>query len=60
MISSPYYYKVIPAMGYVTIEMDVDDCPGVTNLEHVSFTRKFDNKEKTVREQSGGLFCHQK
>jgi hypothetical protein len=47
-------------MGYVTIEMDVDDCPGVTNLEHVSFTRKFDNKEKTVREQSGGLFCHQK
>ena len=35
LIQSPYYYKVIPAMGYVTIELDVDDCPGVRHLEHV-------------------------
>ena len=38
LIQSPYYYKVIPAMGYVTIELDVDECPGVNHLEHVSFT----------------------
>ena len=25
-------------MGYVTIELDVDDCPGVNHLEHVSIT----------------------
>ena len=25
-------------MGYVTIELDVDECPGVNHLEHVSFT----------------------
>ena len=25
-------------MGYVTIELDVDECPGVNQLEHVSFT----------------------
>ena len=37
-VVSPYYYKVIPAMGYVTIELDVDECPGVNHLEHVSFT----------------------
>ena len=35
LVQSPYYYKVIPAMGYVTIELDVDDCPGVNHLEHV-------------------------
>ena len=35
VVSSPYYYKVIPAMSYVTIEMDVDDCEGVNSLEHV-------------------------
>ena len=28
-VVSPYYYKVIPAMGYVTIELDVNSCPGV-------------------------------
>ena len=28
-IVSPYYYKVIPAMGFVTIELDVNSCPGV-------------------------------
>ena len=25
-VVSPYYYKVIPAMGYVTIELDVTAC----------------------------------
>lgn len=35
VVSSPYYYKVIPAMGYVTIELDVEDCPNVRSLEHV-------------------------
>jgi len=34
-VVSPYYYKVIPAMGYVTIELDVNSCPGVRFLEHV-------------------------
>ena len=28
-VVSPYYYKVIPAMGFVTIELDVNSCPGV-------------------------------
>jgi hypothetical protein len=36
VVASPYYYKVIPAMGYVTIELEVTDCPGVAVLEHVS------------------------
>jgi len=34
-VVSPYYYKVIPAMGFVTIELDVNSCPGVRFLEHV-------------------------
>ena len=34
-VVSPYYYKVIPAMGHVTIELDVKSCPGVRFLEHV-------------------------
>lgn len=34
-VVSPYYYKVIPAMGYVTISLSVDRCPGVRLLEHV-------------------------
>jgi hypothetical protein len=36
-VASPYYYKVIPAMGYVTIELEITDCPGVAVIEHVSF-----------------------
>ena len=36
-ISSPYYYKVIPPMSYVTIELEVDNCPGINSLEHVSW-----------------------
>ena len=40
MVSSPYYYKVIPAMGYVTIELKVEECPGVAHLEHVSILEK--------------------
>ena len=28
-VVSPYYYKVIPAMGFVTIHLDVNSCPGV-------------------------------
>ena len=36
IVSSPYYYKIIPAMSSVEIEMDVDDCEGVNQLEHVS------------------------
>merc|ERR1719245_2414851 len=35
IVSSPYYYKIIPAMSSVRIEMDVDDCAGVNSLEHV-------------------------
>merc|ERR1712165_325148 len=35
LVQSPYYYKVIPAMSSVEIEMDVDDCAGVNHLEHV-------------------------
>ena len=38
VIASPYYYKVIPAMGYVTIELEVNECPGVNVIEHVSRT----------------------
>ena len=34
-VVSPYYYKVIPAMGHVTIQLDVKSCPGVRFLEHV-------------------------
>ena len=30
--ASPYYYKVIPAMGHVTIELDVNSCPGVRSV----------------------------
>ncbi len=35
VVASPYYYKVIPAMGYVTIELEVTDCPGIAVIEHV-------------------------
>ena len=35
VVSSPYYDKSVPAMGYVTVELDVKDCPGVRHLEHV-------------------------
>ena len=28
-------------MGYVTIELDVDECPGVNHLEHVSLPLQF-------------------
>ena len=28
-VVSPYYYKVIPPMGFVTIELDVRTCTGV-------------------------------
>ncbi|TRY77950.1 hypothetical protein TCAL_06464 [Tigriopus californicus] len=35
LVSSPYYYKIIPAMGYITIELEVHDCPGIKYLEHV-------------------------
>lgn len=35
-ISSPYYYKVVPPMSSVTIELEVDnDCHGINSLEHV-------------------------
>ncbi len=34
--SSPYYKKFVPAMGYVTVELDVRDCPNIRHLEHVS------------------------
>jgi len=34
-ISSPYYYKVISPMSYVTIDLEVDNCPGINSLEHV-------------------------
>eukprot|EP00092_Neocalanus_flemingeri_P014184 GFUD01015303.1.p1 GENE.GFUD01015303.1~~GFUD01015303.1.p1 ORF type:complete len:647 (+),score=141.20 GFUD01015303.1:124-2064(+) len=34
-VASPHAYKVIPAMGQVTIELDVVSCPGVRFLEHV-------------------------
>jgi len=34
-VVSPYYYKVIPPMGFVTIELDVLSCPRVRFLEHV-------------------------
>ena len=32
---SPYYEKLVPAMGYVTVELDVKDCPNIRHLEHV-------------------------
>ena len=32
---SPYYYKVIPAMGTITMELEVPDCADVNLLEHV-------------------------
>lgn len=35
LVTSPYYYKIIPAMGYITIELEVNDCPGIKYLEHV-------------------------
>ena len=34
-VTSPYYYKEIPAMGYETVTMEVD-CPRIKKLEHVS------------------------
>ena len=34
-VTSPYYYKEIPAMGYETVAMEVD-CPRIKRLEHVS------------------------
>ena len=37
-IVSPYYYKMIPVMSSITIELQVnDDCP-IRALEHVSMT----------------------
>lgn len=33
-VTSPYYYKEIPAMGYETVTMEVD-CPRIKKLEHV-------------------------
>jgi subtilisin-like proprotein convertase family protein len=35
VVSSPYYEKMIPAMGYVTVEIDVKECPSIRHLEHV-------------------------
>ena len=35
VVSSPYYEKMIPAMGYITVEIDVKDCPDIRHLEHV-------------------------
>ena len=35
LIQLSYDSKVIPALGCVTIEMSVNDCPGVNHLEHV-------------------------
>eukprot|EP00092_Neocalanus_flemingeri_P004458 GFUD01004797.1.p1 GENE.GFUD01004797.1~~GFUD01004797.1.p1 ORF type:complete len:1325 (+),score=279.92 GFUD01004797.1:106-4080(+) len=32
---TPYPYKSIPAKGNISIELDVNSCPGVRNLEHV-------------------------
>ena len=34
-VVSPYYYKVIPAMGFVTIELDVNSCPGVRLVTNI-------------------------
>ncbi|XP_023326698.1 furin-like protease kpc-1 [Eurytemora carolleeae] len=34
-VVSPYYYKVIQPMSFITIELDVLSCPGVRFLEHV-------------------------
>jgi len=34
-VASPYYYKAIPAMGHITMELDVSSCSGVRFLEHV-------------------------
>lgn len=36
IVSSPYYEKIIPAMGYITVEIDVDQCSNIQHLEHVS------------------------
>ena len=35
VVTSPYYYKEIPAMGYETVTMEVN-CPRIKKLEHVS------------------------
>ena len=35
VVTSPYYEKMIPAMGYITVEIDVKDCPNIRHLEHV-------------------------
>merc|ERR1712029_869282 len=32
---SPYYYKVIPAMGYITMLLNVPECADINVLEHV-------------------------
>ncbi len=66
VVSSPYYYKVIPAMGYVTIEMEVEDCPGVRRLEHVRIIYLFSQKKTPHNNLSCQLrsmscqkpFCH--
>jgi len=34
-VVSPYYYKIIQPMSFITIELDVLTCPGVRFLEHV-------------------------
>lgn len=41
LVTSPYYYKIIPAMGYITIELEVNDCPGIKYLEHVSIWKVY-------------------
>ena len=35
VVTSPYYEKMIPAMGYITVELHVKDCPNIRHLEHV-------------------------
>ena len=47
-VASPYYYKVIPAMGYITIELQVD-CPRIKKLEHVSFSTSLNLRLESVR-----------
>jgi hypothetical protein len=49
VIASPYYYKVIPAMGYVTIELEVTECAGVNVLEHVSRSHRIQSFKKIFR-----------
>jgi len=34
-VHTPYYYKIIPAMGYTTIALQVNECTGIKSLEHV-------------------------